>query len=99
MTQGKISQVRLIANGNNVLMDNTELSQLFYQREYMLANVDTVPGAYFRSHREKPIETALYGNVQSGFTPNTVGAGAYMEVCWESFYTKGQALPGMIQGG
>lgn len=96
-TQGKISQFRLIANGNNILIDHTELSQLFYQRDFMLCNMDTIPGAYFRSHREKPIETALFGSVQMGITPNTVGANAYMELAYESFYTKGQALPGLNQ--
>jgi len=96
-TQGKLNSFRLIANGNNVLLDHSELSQLFYQRDYMLCNMDTVPGAYFRPHREKPIETALFGNVQMGITPNAVGANAYIEIAFESFYTKGQALPGLNQ--
>lgn len=95
MTQGKINTFRLIANGNNILRDHSELSQLLYQRNYMLADADTIPGAYFFSHRDKPIETALFGNVQLGITPNTVGATPYMEVGYESFYTKGQALPGL----
>lgn len=96
-TQGKINTFRLIANGNNILREHTELSQLFYQRTYMNDDVDTVPGAYFFSHREKPIETALFGNVQMGITPNTVGATPYIEYGVESFYTKGQALPGLNQ--
>ena len=96
-TQGKINSFRLIANGNNILRDNTELSQLFYQRSFMTNDVDTVPGAYFFPHRDKPIETALFGNVQMGVTPNTVGANPYIEIGFESFYTKGQALPGLNQ--
>ena len=96
-TQGKLSQLRVIANGNNVLLDNSELSQILYQRAYMWDDSDTVAGAYFRLHREKPIETALFGNVQWGLTPNTVGATPYVEVGFESFYTKGQALPGLNQ--
>lgn len=97
LTQGKINSFRLIANGNNVLRDHTELSQLLFQRNYMSNDVDTVPGAYFYTHREKPIETALFGNVQAGITPNTVGANPYVELMFESFYTKGQALPGLNQ--
>jgi len=97
MTQGKINQFRIIANGNNILVDHSELSQLFYQRCYMWDDEDTYPGAYFRDHRAKPIETALFGNVQMGITPNTVGANPYIEVGYESFYTKGQALPGLSQ--
>jgi hypothetical protein len=96
-TQGKISGFQLIANGNNILIDNTELSQLFYQRTYMTDDEDTIAGAYFRLHREKPMETALFGNVQMGITPNTVGATPYIEIGFESFYTKGQALPGLNQ--
>jgi hypothetical protein len=96
-TAGKISGFRIIANGNNILQDHSELSQLLYQRNYMITDLDTVPGAYFRSHREKPMETALFGQVQLGITPNTVGATPYIEVGYESFYMKGQALPGMVQ--
>jgi hypothetical protein len=97
-TQGKINGFQLIANGNNILIDHTELSQLFYQRTYMLDDEDTVAGTYFRDHRAKPIETALFGNVQMGITPNTAGGGnQYVEVSYESFYTKGQALPGLNQ--
>lgn len=96
-TQGKINGFQLIANGNNILIDNTELSQLFYQRAYMNEDTDTVAGAYWRTHRDKPIETALFGNVQMGVTPNTVGATPYIEIGFESFYTKGQALPGLNQ--
>lgn len=97
MTQGKINGFQLIANGNNILRDHSELSLLFEQRRYMIDDQDTVPGAYFFTHREKPIETALFGNVQLGLTPNTVGANPYVEVGFESFYTKGAALPGLNQ--
>lgn len=91
-----MSQIRVIANGNNILLDHTNLSQLFYQRNQL--NGDTVAGAYFRLHREKPIETALFGNVQLGMTPAVVSGGnQYMEIGFESFYTKGQALPGLNQ--
>lgn len=97
MTQGKINTFRLIANGNNILRDHSEVSQLFFQRNFMTNDVDTVPGAYFFNHRDKPIETAQFGNVQMGITPNTVGATPYIEIGYESFYTKGQALPGLNQ--
>jgi hypothetical protein len=97
LTSGKLNGFRLIANGNNVLIDHSESSQNLYQRLYPFDNEDFIPGAYFRDHRAKPIETALYGNVQMGITPNTVGANPYIEIGFESFYTKGQALPGLSQ--
>lgn len=90
-----VTGLRLIANGNNILMDNTNFSQLYYQRETL--QTDTVQGVYFRLHREHPIETALFGNVQMGFTPSAVVAAPYLELGFESFYTKGQALPGIGQ--
>lgn len=91
-----LTQMRLIANGNNILIDHENLTQLLYQRN--LINGDTVAGTYFRLHRDKPIETALFGNVQLGMTPATVSGGnQYMEIAFESFYTKGQALPGLSQ--
>lgn len=90
-----VQSMRMIANGNNILIDNTGLSQLFYQREVL--QTDLLPGVYWRLHREHPIETALFGNVQMGFTPSVVGATPYLELAFESFYTKGSALPGIGQ--
>ncbi len=90
-----VSQVRLIANGNNILMDNTGLSQLYYQRE--LLQTDLLTGVYWRLHREHPIETALFGNVQMGLTVSVAASAPYWELAFESFYTKGQALPGIGQ--
>jgi len=96
MGGANVSGVRIIANGNNILVDHTNLSQLFYQRN--LLNGDGVLGTYWRLHRDKPIETALFGNVQLGVVPSTVSGGSqYMELAFESFYTKGQALPGLSQ--
>jgi hypothetical protein len=91
-----LSRIKLIANGNNVLQEGSNAEQVFDQRLWI--NGDIVPGVYFKTFRERPIETALFGNVQLGVTPAVVGTGANVEVAWESFYTKGQALPGMNQG-
>jgi len=96
-----VSQFRVIANGNNVLYDATAESQLFEQRIKMgSAGADLRPGTYFLQFRNKPIETALYGNVQLGITPSNVTNTtfpAYVGFCFESFYTKGATLPGLSQ--
>ena len=97
LTFGKLNSIRLIANGNNIMKDHTELLQVAKQRLWMRS--DTIAGCYFLLHRDKPIETALFGNVQIGLTPNTVGATPYVETLFESFYTKGMALPGIAQAG
>jgi hypothetical protein len=97
MTQGKINGFKLVANGNNVVKDHSELSQLFTQRMFVTENADTLPGCYFWQHREKPIETSQFGAFQLYINPLTVGANPYVELGFESFYTKGMALPGIGQ--
>lgn len=93
-----ISRFRLIANGNNVIREYNPTDKLFDQRRWMIADCDLRVGTYFETHRDKPIETALFGNVQYGITPAAVTAGnTNFEVCFESFYTKGSMLPGLSQ--
>lgn len=92
-----IGKVRLIANGNNVLREYGPIQKLMDQRYW--CDGDLKPGTYFEMHREKPIETALFGNVQYGITPTAVsGTNTNVEITFESFYTKGAVLPGMQQG-
>jgi hypothetical protein len=93
---GDTSEFRLIANGNNILRDETETSQYFNQRIWY--HGDLVKGSFLNMHRQKPIETALFGNVQWGVTPVNAGAGSYMNYMFESFYTQGTTLPGFNQG-
>ena len=93
-----VAKIRLIANGNNVLREYNAADKLFDQRDYMIESTDTRPGSYWELHRQKPVETALYGNMQIGFTPLTAtGANTNLEIGFESFYTKGSTLPGMQQ--
>lgn len=93
-----VAKIRLIANGNNVLREYSATEKLFEQRDYISDSADTRKGAYFELHRQKPVETALYGNMQIGFTPLTAsGANTNLEIGFESFYTKGSTLPGMQQ--
>jgi hypothetical protein len=93
-----LSQLRMLVNGNTVLQDNSNDSQLFTQREML--NTDLVAGSYFFDTRQNPIMTAIYGNVQAGLTPATVSGGnQYVEICYESMYPKGLALPGIAQAG
>ncbi len=90
-----ITKFRLIANGNNILREDTLYSQQVRQRNYLEG--DIAYATYFYLHRSKPVETALFGNVQAGITPSVVNAGALIEFGWESFYVKGSALPGIQQ--
>ena len=90
-----ISLFSLIANGNNILRQDTSFSQLVRQRNYLEG--DIAYGQYFFLYRSKPMETALFGNVQIGIVPSVVNTNALIEIGFESFYTKGSALPGMVQ--
>jgi hypothetical protein len=93
-----VSQVRLIANGNNILYDNSGEGHVFEQR--LILNSDIRKGTYFYLSRKKAIETALYGNVQFGITPSSVSNSSFtshMDIAFESFYTKGISLPGLSQ--
>lgn len=90
-----ISSFQLIANGNNILRDDSLLSQQIRQRNYLEG--DLAPGIYWFLHRAKPIESALFGNVQAALTPTAVGAASFVEIGFESFFTKGSALPGISQ--
>lgn len=94
---GDLTQIRLIANGNNILLDYTEFAKYFEQR--LVTHGDVVKGYVYLLHRNKPIETALFGNVQMGITPANAGAGSYFESLDESFYVKGTTLPGLQQAG
>lgn len=93
-----ISRFKLIANGNNVLREYLPTDKLFDQRLWMLAHADLRNATYFELHRDKPIETALFGNIQYSIIPLAATAGnTNFEVMYESFYTKGSMLPGLTQ--
>jgi hypothetical protein len=91
-----LTYLRLLVNGNNTLEEFTQLAQQIEQRVFIEG--DILPGIYWFRYADRPIETAIFGNVQFGLTPNTVNAGAYVEVMYESTYQKGSSLPGLVQG-
>lgn len=92
-----ISRFTLITNGNYVMQEDSLETQLLNQREWI--NGDLITGFFFANHRSRPIQTALYGNVQVGHTFSASPSGTYfLEQAFESFYAKGAILPGMTNG-
>jgi len=92
-----INKFTLIANGNNILTENSLDTQLMEQRNWF--NGDLQIGTFFYNHRNRPVETAMYGNVQAGITFNAAPSCVYyIEQMFESFYPKGALLPGMTNG-
>lgn len=93
-----ISQVRLIANATSELVNNTLNAQMMEQRDYL--NGDLKKGVFFQLHRQKLIETNVYGNVQCGITFNAAPTGTfYLEQMIESFVPLGAVLPGVSSQG
>lgn len=89
-----IGQFRTIVNGNNVLTDLTNDQQLMMQRGW-LSGADLKTGVFFFLHRGRVIETAQYGNVQVGLTPNASTTSPTLELMFESMYAKGATLQGI----
>lgn len=95
-----MSYLRMYANGNNIVYENTPLGQYFEQRTAMLMDCDLRASTYFFDHRLRPVETAVQGNVQLGVTPSAYTAGnTYVGLVFESMYQKGAVLPGLQQAG
>jgi hypothetical protein len=87
---------RLIANGNNIIREYALYDKLFDQRNFI--NGDIRKGVFFELHRDIPIATELYGNMQFGITPTAAVTNPFFEIMFESMYRKGASLPGMNQG-
>lgn len=91
-----VTKLRIIANGNSILTDLTAQNHLIRQRMEM-NGMDMIAPVFIHDHSKKPVETAIFGNVQLGFTPATVAAVAHINTVFESMYSKGTVLPGLTQ--
>lgn len=94
---GEMGDIKLVENANQYVQTWTEASLSQHIREG--AGFDLIPGIYYLSTRNWPIDTVLYGNYQASFAPNSVPASSYMSVMFESFYQRGATLTGLSQGG
>lgn len=98
MAANDLNKMKIIANGNNILREVTQVLKILQQRNYTNGDIST-GGTYYFLHREKPIETALFGNVQLAINPNVIPGGVFfVEQGFESFYRMGASLPGMNAG-
>jgi hypothetical protein len=87
-----------VVNSSNVLQEHSLDSQQMLQRKWI--NGDMPKGTFFMLFRQRPIETAVYGNVQLGLTFSAAPTGTYyLEQAYESFYAKGSTLPGISNQG
>lgn len=75
------------ANSTNIFKVTPSIAALQARQTFM---ADPPPGVYFFDHRERPIDTVTFGNMQLVANPITVNAGAQLVVGYESFQQTSQ---------
>ena len=78
------------ANSTNLFKLSPSMAALQARQTFM---ADPPPGVYYFDHRDRPIDTVTFGNMQIVANPITVNAGAQLVVGYESFQQTSQ-LPG-----
>lgn len=78
------------ANSTNIFKLSPNMAALQARQTFM---ADPPPGTYYFDHRDRPIDTVTFGNMQLIANPSTVNAGAQLIVGFESFQQTSQ-LPG-----
>lgn len=80
-------------SANTTIRDDSPTLKFQKLREHL--KMDAHPGLYYSDHREIPISTSMFGQMQDVAIPSVVNANAYFDIQTESFYTVGLTLPGL----
>lgn len=75
------------ANSTNLFKLTPSIAALQARQTFM---ADPPPGVYYFDHRDRPIDTVTFGNMQIVANPITVNAGAQLVVGYESFQQTNQ---------
>lgn len=75
------------ANSTNIFKLTPSIAALQARQTFM---ADPPPGVYYFDHRDRPIDTVTFGNMQIVANPLTVNAGAQLVVGYESFQQTSQ---------
>jgi hypothetical protein len=75
------------ANSTNLFKLTPNVAALQARQTFM---ADPPPGVYYFDHRDRPIDTLTFGNMQIVANPITVNAGAQLFVGYESFQQTNQ---------
>lgn len=70
------------ANSTELYRASPDIAALEARQTFM---ADPPPGVYYFDHRNKPIDTLSYGNMQLVVNPTTVNAGAQLVIGYEAF--------------
>lgn len=88
-----MQQLRILANGNNVLRDVSRRTHQWLTRRAL--GYDLGDGTGVMDFADAPVSTAIFGNVQIAMTPGATVAAPLLEVGFESIYAKNAALSGV----
>lgn len=75
------------ANSTNIFKLSPSIAALQARQTFM---ADPPPGVYYFDHRDRPIDTVTFGNMQIVANPISVNAGAQLVVGYESFQQTSQ---------
>jgi hypothetical protein len=75
------------ANSTNLFKYGPDIAALLARQTFMS---DPPPGTYYFDHRDKPIDTITYGNMELVINPSTVNAGAVVVMGYEAFTMSSQ---------
>jgi len=85
------------ANNTQLKRVSANLAALEARQTFM---ADPPPGVYYFDHRDKPIDTISFGNMELVLNASTVNAGAQLIVGYESFQTpQATAIAGSLPAG
>jgi len=70
------------ANSTNLFKLTPSIAALQARQTFM---ADPPPGIYYFDHRDRPIDTITFGNMQAVLNPSVVNAGAQLIVGYEAF--------------
>lgn len=85
------------ANNTQLKRVSANIAALEARQTFM---ADPPPGVYYFDHRDKPIDTISFGNMELVLNASTVNAGAQLVVGYESFQTpQATAIAGSLPAG
>jgi hypothetical protein len=98
MTSTQLSTVKMLVNSSQIIRERTFQAQTREAQNRVRSQVPQ--GSVYIDHRDQPVSTAIYGNVQINFDFATITGGTtYVRSTFESLYQRGTPLPGISTQG
>lgn len=98
MGPSSISSLQMLINSSQIMREASYASKRREMRNIIRG--DAAAGTVYEDHRQYPIATALYGNVQLAINFGAItGGNTYVSSTFESTYASGSPLPGVTTQG